>query len=65
MSDSLKKTSDLLIFGERPKRIAHGCSFLVINLSDLLKSLIFGERPERLADITHQKIEGMSKSLIF
>ena len=37
MSDSLKKTSHSLIFGERPEQFAHGCSFLV---SDLSKSLI-------------------------
>ena len=50
MSDWLKKTSDLLIFGEQPERIAHGRSFLVSDLSDLLTSLI--------------KKEGMSESLI-
>ena len=44
-----------LIFGERPERIAHGRSFLVSNLSDLLTSLIFGERPERFTHIAHQK----------
>ena len=37
MSDSLKKTSDSLIFGERPERFAHGHSILV---SDLSKSLM-------------------------
>ena len=56
MSDSLKKTSDLLI-----------CSFLVSDLSDSLIvnhfwqatwvncswSLIFGERPEQFAHIAH------------
>ena len=30
-----------LIFGEQPEQIAHGCSFLVSDLSDLLTSLIF------------------------
>ena len=53
MSDLLKKTSDLLIFGERPARIAHGRSFLVCNLSDLLTLLIFGDRPEQFAHIAH------------
>ena len=46
-----QKTSDLLIFGDQPERIAHGRSFLVSNLSALLTSLI--------------KKEGMSKSHIF
>ena len=46
MSNSLKITSDSLIFGERPERIAHGRSFLVTDLSNLLTSLIFGERPD-------------------
>ena len=63
MSNSLKKQairlflvrdlSDLLIFGERPERIAHGCSFLVSDLSDSHTSLIFGEGPERFAHIAH------------
>ena len=44
-----------LIFGELPERIAHGCSLLVSDLSDLLTSLIFGERPERCTHIAHQK----------
>ena len=43
-----------LIFGERPERIAHGCSFLVSDLSDLLTSLIFGELPRRFAYNAHQ-----------
>ena len=30
-----------LILGERPEQIAHGCSFLVSDLSNLLTSLIF------------------------
>ena len=77
MSDSLKKISDSLIRSflvsdlsdslisfERPKRIAHGHSFLVSDLSDLLKLLIFGERPERFTHIAHQ-IKEMSDSLIF
>ena len=45
----------LLIYGERPERIAHGRSFLVNELSDSLTSLIFGERPERFAHIANQK----------
>ena len=36
MSDSLKKVSDLLIFGEQPEQFAHGHLF---PLSDLSKSL--------------------------
>ena len=36
-------------------RIAHGSSFLVSNLSDLLTSLIFGELPRRFAYNAHQK----------
>ena len=71
MSDSFKKTSDLLsrsflvsalsdstwslIFGEQHERFAHGRSFLVSNLRDSLTSLIFGEQPERFAHIAHQK----------
>ena len=57
MSVLLKKMSDLLIFGEQPERFAHGRSFLVSDLSDLLTSLIFGEQPERFAHIAHQKRE--------
>ena len=34
-----------LISSKRPERIAHGSSFLVRDLSDLLTLLIFGERP--------------------
>ena len=45
----------LLIFGERPERIAHGLSFVVCDLSDLLTSIIFGELPELFAHIAHQK----------
>ena len=45
--------SRLLISGERPEQIAHGRSFLVSDLSDLLSSLIFGERPEQFAHIAH------------
>ena len=56
--------SESLIFGGQPERFAHGCSFLVSNLSDSLSLLIFGERPERFAHIAHKK-EGMSESLIF
>ena len=37
MSDSLKKMSDSLIFGERPERFAHDRSF---PLSDLSESLM-------------------------
>ena len=57
MSDLLKKTSDSLIFGERPEPIAHCCLFLVNDMSNSLTSLIFDERPERfgLAHIAHQK----------
>ena len=36
MSDSLKKVSNLLIFGERPERFAHDRSFLVSDLSESL-----------------------------
>ena len=69
ISDSLKKRairsfthfwwatwairSCLLIFGERSEQIAHGCSFLVSDLSDLLTLLIIGERPEQFAHIAH------------
>ena len=45
----------LLIFCEGPEQIAHGCSFLVNNFSNLFTSLIFGERPERFAHIAHWK----------
>ena len=44
-----------LIFGEQPERIAHGCSFLVSDLTDSLTSLIFGEPPEWFTHIAHQK----------
>ena len=55
MSDSFKKMSNSLIFCELPEQIAHGCSFLVSNLSDLLTSLIFGEQPEQFAHNAHPK----------
>ena len=42
-----------LIFGKRCEWIAHGHSFLVSNLSDLLTSLTFGEGPEWFAHIAH------------
>ena len=46
----------LLIFGERPERIAHGCSFLVSDLSDSLTLLIFDEQPERFPHMAHHKL---------
>ena len=58
MSNSLKKNkrfAHLLIFGELPERFAHGRSFLVSDLSNLLTLLIFGEWPERFAHIAPQK----------
>ena len=55
MSDSLKKTSDSIIFCERPEQFAHGCSFLVSDMSDLLTLLIFGERSEQFAYIAQRK----------
>ena len=36
MSDSLKKISNLLIFGEQHEQFAHGRSFLVSKLSESL-----------------------------
>ena len=48
-----KRFTHSLIFGEQPERFAHGCSFLVRDLSNLLTSLIFGEQPERFAHIPH------------
>ena len=36
ISNFLKKTSNLLIFGEWPERFAYGCSFLVKDVSELL-----------------------------
>ena len=48
MSNLLKKTSDSLIFGERPEQIPYGRSFLVSSLRDLLTLIIFGERPDDL-----------------
>ena len=56
--------SQSLISSERCERIAHGGSFLVSNLSDLLISLIFGERPELLAHIAQRKWAIVSESLI-
>ena len=44
-----------LIFSERREWIAHGRSFLVSDLSDLLTLFIFGERPEQFAHIAHHK----------
>ena len=44
-----------LISSERPKQMAHGCSFLVSDLSDTLTLLIFGEQPEQFAYIAHWK----------
>ena len=53
MSDSLKKTGALLI-----------CSFLVSDLSDLLKSLILMS-DLRYSLTSHSKKEGISESLGF
>ena len=44
-----------LISSEWPERNAHGRSFLVSNLRDLLTSLIFVERPDQFTHIAHQK----------
>ena len=67
-----------LIFGERPERFAHGCSFLVSNLSESLMTAHFwwatwaiGSHPSFLVmDLSDSltlltKNEGMSKLLIF
>ena len=43
----------LLIFGEQPKWITHGCSFLVSDLSNLLTLLNYGEWSERFAHIAN------------
>ena len=51
MSDSLKETSDSLIFGERPEQFAHGCSF------------IFGKQPERMAHCCSFLVSDLSDSL--
>ena len=45
--------SQSLISSERPEQIAHGCLFLLSDLSDLLISLIFYEQPEQFAHIAH------------
>ena len=42
MSDSLKKISDSLIFGERPERFAHDPSFPLSDLSQSLMVAHFG-----------------------
>ena len=47
--------SQSLISSEQPERIAHGCSILVSNLSDLLTSLIWFMQNERFIHIAHQK----------
>ena len=63
-----KRFAHSLIFGERPEQIAHGSSFLVSNLSDLLILLIYGDQPERFNHIAYQlltKTENISESLIF
>ena len=63
MSDWLKKTSNSLIFGDQPERFAHGRSFLVSDLSDLLTSLIFGGQPEQFAHIADlKKMEWVNRS---
>ena len=50
MRDSLKKTSDLLIYHERPEQIAHSYSFVMSDLSDSRsQSLICPERSEQIA----------------
>ena len=48
-------TITVLISSEQPEQIAHGDSFLVSNLSDLLTLLISCEWPEWFAHIAHQK----------
>ena len=73
-----KKMSDSLIFGERPERFLHSCSFLVSDLSDLLTVAHFwwatwvnhSHRSFLVSDLSDSlkslfKKEGMSKSLIF
>ena len=55
MSDSLKKMSDSLTFGEWPEWIAQCCSFFVSDLSDKLTSLIFVEQPEPFPHIADYK----------
>ena len=78
MSNLLKNTNDLLIFGEWPERFAHGCSFLVSELSESLMvahfwwatwairshcSFLVSNLSDFLTLLT--KKEGMSESLIF
>ena len=48
-----ERFAHLVIFGVRPELFAHGHSFLVSDLSNLLTLLSFGERPERFAHIDH------------
>ena len=50
-----------LISSEPPEWIAHGRSFLMRDMSDLLTSLIWFEQNERFTNIPHQK-EEMSKN---
>ena len=44
-----------LVSSEWPEQIAHGRSFLVSDLSDMLTLLLFGERSELLTHTAHQK----------
>ena len=48
-----ERFAHLVIFGVQPELFAHGHSFLVSDLSNLLTLLSFGERPERFAHIDH------------
>ena len=53
-----------LIFGEQPERIAHGCLFLVSDLSKLLKVAHFLWATWALSLTSLIKKEGMSETLI-
>ena len=78
MSDSLKKPEQfahLLFCAERPEQIAHICSFVMTNLSDLLtvvhfswftwaipsQLLICPEPPEQIAHICSFVLSDLSK----
>ena len=61
MSDSLKKVSDSLIFGEQTERFTHDRSFLWATCSS--RSLSFGERPEQFAHIAQREWATVSESL--
>ena len=60
---SIAVHAHLLYYHERPEQIAHGCSFVMSDLSDSLTVALCLERPERFAHSCSFVLSDLSESL--